>query len=161
MDTILRGAAVYIVLLVIFRIAGKRSLAEITTFDAVLLLIVSEAIQQALIDSDRSMTNAFLLVVTLLGLNVLASLVTLRSRRLDKVMNDVPLLIMENGQAIEDRMRRSRVSEDDVLERGRQQWGLRSLDQVRYAVLERSGAITIVPQDLEWVRPTPEQAYGR
>jgi uncharacterized membrane protein YcaP (DUF421 family) len=61
MDSVLRALAVYAVLLLVFRIAGKRSLAQITTFDAVLLLIISEAVQQALVDGDESMSNAFLL----------------------------------------------------------------------------------------------------
>ncbi|HEX5499408.1 MAG TPA: hypothetical protein VFX03_09285, partial [Thermomicrobiales bacterium] len=75
MESIVRGAVVYIVVLVVFRINGKRSLAQITTFDFVLLLIIAEAIQQALIDVDYSMTNAFLIVLTLLGLDVGFSLV--------------------------------------------------------------------------------------
>ncbi len=146
MDSILRGLAVYGILLLLFRITGKRSLAQITTFDAVLLLIISEAIQQALIDGDESMTNAFLLVLTLLGVDVLLSWVTVRSPRVDNLLNDVPLLLVADGRAFEERMRKARVSEDDILERARELRGVERLEQIKYAVLERSGTITVIPQ---------------
>jgi uncharacterized membrane protein YcaP (DUF421 family) len=152
MDSVVRAAVVYAVLLLIFRIAGKRSLADITTFDAVLLLIVSEAIQQALLDNDPSMTNAFLVVVTLLGLDIALSLVSIRSRKVDKLVNDVPLVLVAEGKPLTDRMSRSRVTEDDVLEQARQKWGIERLDQIDYAVLERSGAIAIVPREIPWLR---------
>ncbi len=86
MESVVRGALVYVVLLVLFRISGKRSLAQITTFDFVLLLIVSEAIQQAMIATDNSMTNAFLLVATLLGIDVALSLVKGKVPGLEKLM---------------------------------------------------------------------------
>ena len=70
MDSILRAALVYLVLLVLFRVTGKRSLSQTTTFDFVLLLIVSEAIQEALLAGDQSMTNAYLVVGTLLALGM-------------------------------------------------------------------------------------------
>lgn len=146
MSSVLRAAAVYGVLLLLFRLSGKRSLAQITTFDAVLLLIISEAIQQGLIDGDESMTNAFLLVVTLLGLDVLMSAISIRSGKLDRFVNDAPLVLVEDGKFLEDRMKRARVSADDILEQARGLRGVQSADQIRYAILERSGGITVVPQ---------------
>ena len=74
MDSVIRAAAIYFLLLVVFRLAGNRSIGQITAFDFVLLLIISEAIQQAMITDDYSMTNAFLLVVTLVGLDIMMSL---------------------------------------------------------------------------------------
>jgi uncharacterized membrane protein YcaP (DUF421 family) len=146
MESVLRGLVVYGFLLVLFRITGKRSLAQITTFDAVLLLIISEAVQQALIDGDESMTNAFLLVLTLLAADVLLSLVTVRWPALDRLVNDAPLVLVEDGRVLEDRLKKARVGLDDILERARELQGLERLEQVKYAVLERSGSITIVPQ---------------
>lgn len=146
MGSVVRALVTYAFLLLVFRISGKRSLAEITTFDAVLLLIISEAIQQALIDGDESMTNAFLIVSTLLALNVLISVITTRSRKVDKLINDAPLVIVEDGQLFRDRMTKSRVTEDDVLERARELQGVERIDQIKYAVLERSGGITVVPK---------------
>ncbi len=92
MDSVARAAAVYLVLLLLFRLVGKRTLADTGAFDFVLLLIVSEAIQQALIDDDNSMTNAFLVVAMLLGLNVGLSLLKQRSPLVDRLVDDVPLV---------------------------------------------------------------------
>jgi uncharacterized membrane protein YcaP (DUF421 family) len=146
MESILRAAIVYIVLLVVFRIAGKRSLAEVTAFDLVLLLIISEATQQAMIDNDNSMTNALLIVVTLIGMNILFSVLTRRWEGFGKLVDDVPLVIVEDGKLVQDRMRRERVSENEVMEAARELQGLERLEQVRYAILERNGHITIIPR---------------
>lgn len=149
-DSVVRAAVVYIVLLVLFRLTGKRSLSQITTFDAVLLLIISEAVQQALIDSDTSMTNAFLLVLTLLGLQVAMSVLNFRFRRVDKLLNDVPLLLVADGVPLQDRLSKTRVSEDDILDQARRAWGIERIDQIRFAVLERDGVVSIVPRALPW-----------
>ena len=146
MESVVRAAIVYVVLLVLFRIAGKRSLAEVTTFDLVLLLIISEATQSALADQDHSMTNALLLVVTLIGMNILFSLLAQRWQGFGKLIDDVPLVIVEDGKLLQDRARRERISEDEVMEAARELQGLERLEQVRYAILERNGHITIIPR---------------
>lgn len=146
MDSIIRAAVVYIVLLILFRIAGKRSLAEVTSFDLVLLLIISEATQQALIDNDNSMTNAFLIVVTLMGLNIGLSLVANRWRTFDRLTEGVPLIIVEDGRLLQDRTNRERINEDEIMEAAREFHGLETLAQVKYAILERNGHITIIPK---------------
>ena len=147
MDSIIRAVVVYLVLLVLFRIAGKRTLAEVTTFDFVLLLIISEATQQALVDSDNSMTNAFLLVATLIGLNVLMSELKQHFKPVEHILDGVPLLIVEHGKPLHDRMTKERVDVDDVLDAARETHGLERLDQIKYAVLERNGKISIIPMN--------------
>ncbi|MDP9403581.1 MAG: DUF421 domain-containing protein [Actinomycetota bacterium] len=147
MSSIVRGLAVYGFLLLIFRLTGKRSLAQITTFDAVLLLIISEAVQQGLIDGDESMSNAFLLVLALLGADILMSVLAVRSNRVDKLLNDAPLLLIEDGTMHQDRMKKVRVTADDILERARELRGIERFDQIKYAVLERSGTVTVIPKE--------------
>jgi uncharacterized membrane protein YcaP (DUF421 family) len=146
MESIIRAAIVYIALLVLFRIAGKRSLAEVTSFDLVLLLIISEAVQPALSDRDDSMTNALLLVVTLIGMNILFSVLARRWKGFGKLIDDMPLIIVKDGKLLPDRMQHERVSEDEVLEAARELQGIDRLEQIRYAILERNGHITIVPR---------------
>jgi uncharacterized membrane protein YcaP (DUF421 family) len=97
MDSIISGLGIYVFLLVLFRLTGNRSLAQITTFDAVLILIIAEAVQEAMIGEDRSMTNAGLLIVTLLGFDVFLSLVSVRSGKLEKIVNDLPTLLIDDG----------------------------------------------------------------
>ena len=147
MDAVVRGTAVYLFLLLLFRLSGQRALAQITTFDFVLLLIISEATQQALIGNDNSMTHAAILVMTLVALNVVFSLVKQRYKRVENILEDMPLVLVDNGKLLRERMDKVRVDEDDILEAARGCQGLERLDQIKYAVLERNGAITIIARE--------------
>ena len=146
METILRAAAIYVVLLVIFRISGRRTLAQMTTFDFVLLLIISEATQNALVGDDFSVTTATLAILTLVGLDIGSSLLKRGFPVFGKILDGVPTILVENGRALSDRLYRARLSEDDVLEAARSAQGLERLDQIKYAVLEVNGGITIIPK---------------
>ena len=144
MDAVLRGAAVYFFLLALFRLSGQRALAQVTTFDFVLLLIISEACQQALIGDDNSMTHGALVVLTLVAINIALSLLKQRSKRLETILEDAPLVLVEEGRLLRDRMNKVRVDEDDILEAARDRQGLERIEQIKYAVLERNGDITII-----------------
>jgi uncharacterized membrane protein YcaP (DUF421 family) len=146
MDLVVRGVTVYLFLLLIFRISGKRSLRNATTFDFVLLLIVAETTQQALVGDDSSITGAFLLIVVLVGLDVSLSLVKRWSPRIDRLLEGQPLVILRNGVPLRRRMHIERVDEEDILSAARETRGLDSLEQIKRAVLERNGAISIVPR---------------
>jgi uncharacterized membrane protein YcaP (DUF421 family) len=147
MDGVIRGAVVYMFLLLLFRLSGQRTLAQITTFDLVLLLIISEASQQALIGNDNSMTHGAIVVTTLVGLNIVLSLIKQRSKGMENMLEGMPLVLVDDGKLLPERMNKVRVDEDDILEAARDCQGLERLDQIKYAVLERSGAITIIPRD--------------
>jgi len=142
MDSVLRAATIYIALMIIMRVAGKRSLAQITTFDFVLLLIIGEATQQALLGQDFSMTNAIIVIVTLVGLDIGLSLIKRHSKTIDKVLDDVPLVIVEDGVPLKDRMAKARVDEEDVLSAARHLQGLERLDQ--FGALLREGVAVAV-----------------
>jgi uncharacterized membrane protein YcaP (DUF421 family) len=92
------------------------------------------------------MTNAFLLVLTFLAIDVAISHVALRSDRFDKLIDDVPLILIEDGTILRDRMKKARVKESDILQSARMQEGIEKLDDIKYAILERSGGISVVPQ---------------
>ena len=147
MDSVIRAAAVYLGLLVLFRLSGNRSIGQITAFDFVLLLIISEAIQQAIVTSDYSMTNAFLIVVTLVGLDIMMSLWKQRSARFEKILDGVPVLLIENGKMRNDVMKKERVDENDILCAAREMHGLERLDQIKHAIVESSGGISIIPKE--------------
>lgn len=146
MDSVLRGVAIYTFLLLIFRIAGRRTLGQMTNFDFVLLLIISEATQQAMLGNDFSLTNAFLVILTLVSLDIGLSLWKQRSPQLDKLLGGVPLVIVEDGKPLKDRMHKARVDESDILAAARTSQGLERMDQIKYAVLEPSGGISIIPK---------------
>jgi uncharacterized membrane protein YcaP (DUF421 family) len=124
MESILRGAATYLFVWLIFRISGKRSLSEATTFDAVLILILSETTQAALIDDNNSMTNSVLLIATMLGLDVLLSHVKHRFRRIERIMDGVPIVILDRDGLKKEVMDKERVDRQEIVAAARQAHGL-------------------------------------
>lgn len=146
MDTVLRGLAVYFGLLIIFRLSGRRTIAQMTPFDLVLVLIISETVQQALVDNDHSMTNAALLVLTLIGSAILMSVVKQRSRTLQRWIDGLPVLAIENGEMHEDRMNAMRVDADDIMASARDSQAVERLEDIEHAVVETSGHITVIPK---------------
>lgn len=147
MDAVLRAGAIYIFLLLLFRISGRRTLSEITTFDFVLLLIIGEATQQGLLGDDFSVTNALLLIATLIVMDIALSLFKEHVPIAGKLLDGMPMVLVENGQPLRDRMKKARVDEYDIMKEARRAQGLERMDQIKYAVLEVSGAISIVPKD--------------
>lgn len=145
MTAVLNTIAIYVALLIVFRIAGRRSLGNITNFDMVVLLIISESVQQALIGDDYSLTNAFLVFTTLVVLDVGLSLLRLRFRQIDAYIQGVPTILIEEGECQPDAMRKARVDLADIMEAARLKHGLERLEQVRYAILETNGEISIIP----------------
>ena len=146
METILRSAAIYFFLLIVLRAAGRRTLSEMTSFDFVLLLIISEAVQQGMIGSDYSLTNAFLVVITLIGIDVLFAWIKTRWNWIDKIISGVPTIVVDDGKPLYDRITKARIDEDDILESARELQGIERMDQIKYAILEKNGKITIIPK---------------
>ena len=146
MDAVLRAVAMYAVLLVIFRLTGRRSMAQVTTFDFFILLIVGEATQQALLGEDFSVTQAALVIATLILLERLFDYVSWRLPRFKRVTEGLPVIVVENGRPLTDVMAKEQITIDDVLSAGRSSQGLERLDQIKWAVLETSGGISIVPK---------------
>ena len=147
MDAVLRTVAIYAILLVLLRISGRRTLAQMTTFDFVLLLIISEATQQALLGDDFSVTNALVVIVTLLAMDVGLSLMKQHVPSSGKLIDGLPMIVVENGTMLRERMRRARIDESDILESARKTQGLESIEQIKYAVIEITGSITVIPKE--------------
>jgi uncharacterized membrane protein YcaP (DUF421 family) len=145
MNPVLKGFIVYVFILVIFRFMGKKSLSETTTFDLVLLLIISETTSNALTGNDYSLITCLLLVCTLTGTDFLLGKVKLRFPHVDKIIDGVPLILVENGKLLDKRMKKAGVDADDILEAARMTQGLEKLRDIKYAVLEKDGTISIIP----------------
>ncbi len=146
MDSVLRAAAIYFAVLLVFRFAGRRTLSEVTTFDFVLLLIIGEATQQALLGDDFSVTNAVVVIVSLIAFDIALSLLKRRSTRLAKFIDGEPMIIVEHGRVLQRRLDKARVGEEDILEAARNTQGLERLDQIKFAILEKDGKISIIPE---------------
>lgn len=144
MDTVLRGLSLYILLLVIVRFSGRRTMAQMTPFDLVLVLVISETTQQAMVGEDNSITNALVLIVTLftvdIGLSYLKGLWPMAALAID----GAPTVLIRNGKVDERALKRARISMDDVLLAARLE-GIDGPEAIRFAVLEIGGQISIIP----------------
>ena len=147
MDSVLRAVGVYLILLVLLRISGKRTLSQVTTFDFVLILIIAETTQQALLGEDYSLTNMTIIASTLVALSLVFAYVDFYLPQVSKWVDGAPLIVVRDGEILKDRVRKELVTEEDILESARQKHGLERMDQIKYAVLEKSGDISIIPAE--------------
>ena len=145
MDSVLRSAAIYIVVLFVFRVAGRRTLSELTTFDFVLLLVIGEATQQALLGDDFSITNAFIVIVSLVGMDITLTYIKRKSTRIAKLIDGESMIIVAYGRVLDPRIQKTRIDQDDILQAARTTQGLERLDQIKFAILEKDGKISIIP----------------
>lgn len=147
MEAVIRGALIYLVMLVIIRISGRRTMAQMTPFDFVLLLIVAETTQQALLGDDFSITNAIILILTLFLMDIGFSYLKRWSPGVAKIIDGEPTILIHDFLVDERALHKARVSRADIAAAARTQHGLESLDQVRHAVLENDAGISIIPKD--------------
>lgn len=145
MDLVVRAALIFFTLLLIMRLGGNKQFSEMTAFDAVLLIVIAEVTGNTLSGQDYSVTASIVVIVSLVAFDIGLSLLKARSRRFDRLAEGIPILVVENGRALKDVMRKERIDESDVLAAARKDHGLERLDQIRYAVLERGGKISVIP----------------
>src|SRR5689334_6100368 len=124
MDSVIKACVVYFVLWAIIRISGRRTLGEMSAFDFILFLIIGGSTQRAITGEDYSLTNALVLVSTFVGIEVALSLVELRSPLLRRVFDGTPTILVENGVPMTYRLRRARVTENNILEAARRLHGI-------------------------------------
>jgi uncharacterized membrane protein YcaP (DUF421 family) len=147
MNIVFRTFIVYIFLFIIVRLSGKKSLAEASTFDFVLLLIISEVTQQALVGEDFSLTASFIAISTLVGIDMLFILIKHKWKLFGKISESTPLVIVNKGEPLWKRMKLTQVEYEDILEAARLKHGIYSMDKIEYAVLEKDGSISIIPKE--------------
>jgi uncharacterized membrane protein YcaP (DUF421 family) len=146
-NPVLRAAVMFAVLWLVFRIAGRRTLAEITTFDFILLLIIGDATQQALVGDDYSITTAALVIVTLVLLDVFMGRLAITGKAVSRLIESAPVIVIDNGKVLDDALRHEGVNLEEVMMAAREIHGLQTLDDIKYAIVERHGGISIVPTD--------------
>lgn len=147
METVLRAASMYLLLMVVFKIAGRRTLMEMTSFDLILLLIISEATQQALLGDDFSVTGAGLTIVTLIVIDILFGTLKTRFPHVERLIDGSSLILVEEGKLLRQRAKRAGIDEEDILQSARSTQGLERLDQIKFAILEKTGKISIIPKE--------------
>ena len=140
----LRTVLVYVCLLTGLRLSGKREIGQLTVFDLVVLLLISNAVQNAMVGSDSSLTGGLIAAVVLVVGNMLVAQLRLRSTRLRRLVEGTPTLLVLHGQVIPEHLRRESLDED-MLEAALREHGVANIRDVEMAVLETDGSISVVP----------------
>ena len=140
---VLRAVVVYVVVLVLVRVSGKRALGQFTPFDVLLVVLLGTAVQNSLIGSDTSLGGGLLLAATLIVLNYAVGWATSRSPRLERWVEGEPVVLARDGHVFRQVLRRELVSTADFKAAMRNQ-GCVAIEDVALALLETSGHITII-----------------
>ena len=144
-ELVVRGAVVYGFLLIMLRISGKRQVGQMAPFDLVLLLVLSNAVQNSMNAGDNSLIGGLISAATLIGLNYLVSLLTYRNKTLEAVIEGRPQILIHNGRLFEDEMQKAKLTHHE-LNAALRKSGCECVDDVHTAILENSGVISVVPR---------------
>lgn len=142
-EKLLRSVVVYTFLLVAFRLCGKRQLGQLSAFDLVVLLIISNVVQNAVIGNDNSLGGGLLGATTILLLNLVVAYVTFRFKRADRLIEHSPTVLVRHGRILRDNLRRERLGPRD-LRAALRHHGVVSIRDIRYAFLEEDGHVSVI-----------------
>jgi uncharacterized membrane protein YcaP (DUF421 family) len=140
---IVRAVVVYAFLLVLLRLTGKRQVGQLAPFDLVLLLVLSNAVQNSMNAGDNSLVGGLLSAATLIALNYLVGVATYRSKKLETIIEGRPQVLIHNGKLFEDVMARALLTHHE-LNAALRQAGCTCIDDVHAAILENNGSISVV-----------------
>lgn len=146
METVIRVAIIYILITAGLRVMGKREFGQLSPIELVALLMIPELVAQALVREDFSMTNAVIAITTLFTLVFSNSFLSFHSKFFEKMVSGSPVVLIANGKIQEDAVNKERVSADEILAQAHKS-GIEKLDNVKWAILESDGKISIVPKD--------------
>ena len=145
MDIAFRGIVLFAFIFLITRVIGRRELSSLQPFDLILLMVLGDTIQQGLTQDDYSITGAVIAVGTIAGLQVLTSWTSFRFRWARRLLDGDPIVLVQDGRVIDKNLRRERLTVDEIAEQARTNQ-IASLEDVRWAVFEPSGAISFIPK---------------
>jgi uncharacterized membrane protein YcaP (DUF421 family) len=142
-ELIVRAAVVYVFLLVLLRLTGKRQVGQLAPFDLVLLLVLSNAVQNSMNAGDNSLVGGLVSAATLVGLNYGVGYLTFNSKRIETLIEGRPQIIIHNGKIFEDVMRSAQLTHHE-LSAALRRAGCSCAEEVQAAVLENNGAISVI-----------------
>jgi uncharacterized membrane protein YcaP (DUF421 family) len=145
LSIVFRTVLVYLAILLGLRFSGKREIGQMTVFDLVVLLLIANAVQNAMVGPDTSLTGGILAAVVLLAMNAAISQLRLRWPKLEHLVEGSPTLLVLHGEVIQDHLRREGLDQE-TLEAALREHGLAKINQVEMAVLEIDGSISVIPQ---------------
>jgi uncharacterized membrane protein YcaP (DUF421 family) len=139
-----KTAVIYVFLVVGLRLLGKRELGQMNVYDLVLIIVLANAVQNAMVGNDTTLVGGLIAALTLLILNRIFTLLMAKSDRLEKFMVGEPVLIVNDGVLLEDRCKKEGITREQVMAALREH-GLERLEDAHMCVLEVDGAISVVP----------------
>lgn len=142
LELIARVIVIYAFVYVLLRVAGKKHVGEMAPFDLVVLLLLSECVQNALVGDDKSVTGAMIAAATLFGMTQLIGYLAWAHKPTGRILEGTPRLLVRNGRVCKDTLAREQITHAELLEALRSE-GCTALTKVRYAVLENDGRISI------------------
>ena len=152
-EILTRTLIVYVVLMLGLRLAGKRELGQMSVFDLVVVLVIASAVQNAMIGTDASITGGLVAALTLLGANAVVGRIASRRTWLGTALRGTPTMLINHGQLINEHLIAEGLTLDDLLMVMREH-GFERMEQVKMAVLEIDGTISIIPEDASHYRTT-------
>ena len=144
-ELIFRSIVVYSALIVILRVSGKRQVGQLAPFDLVLLLVLSNAVQDSINGGDNSLIGGLISAVTLVALNYAVGFATFKSKRIEAIIEGRPLVVVHNGRVYEDVLSRAQLTHHE-LDAALRQSGYACVEDIRHAILENNGSITVIPR---------------
>lgn len=143
MDIVFRAIVLYGFVIFLMRVIGRRELSSLTAVDLVLLIVLGDAIQQGLTQDDYSVTGSLIAISTIACVQVFTSYVSYRSKRLRRVLEGSPIVILQDGKLVDENLRRERLTPDDIAEemRGHE---IGTFDEVAWGILEANGQINFI-----------------
>jgi uncharacterized membrane protein YcaP (DUF421 family) len=145
MDLVIRATVIFFFIFLVTRVAGRRELSALEPFDLILLVVLGDLVQQGITQSDESVTGTLIVISTITLLSVAVSWVSFRSGKVRLVTEGEPIILVQDGEIIERNLRRERLTHGDLEEEARQQQ-VASLSDIRWAILEKEGTISIIPK---------------
>ncbi len=144
-EFILRGVIIYLFLIILLRLTGKRQIGQMAPFDLVLLLVLSNAVQNSMNGGDNSVMGGMISAVTLVGVNWVVGTLTFRSKKLEKLVEGQPDLLIHNGRLFEKALDRASLTRHELMSALRQA-GCAAVEDVHIAMLEDDGQVSVIPR---------------
>ena len=155
-EIILRTFVVYVTVLVLLRTAGKRELGQMTPFDLVVILVIANAVQNAMTGGDNSLIGGILAAATLTFVNIAVGRWGARMPLFRRLVASEPTLLLQDGKPIKENLEKERIDLQE-LEMAAREHGIPELSQVAAAVLEEDGSISIIPKEGGTIRKMPRR----
>jgi uncharacterized membrane protein YcaP (DUF421 family) len=146
MDIVVRAFVAYLFILFLMRVVGRRELSSMEPSDVILLVVIGDLVQNGVTQSDYSITGIVLAAGTIGSLATATAFLSYKFRRIRNVIEGEPVILVQDGQAIDRNMKHERLTLDEVMEQARLQQ-VESLDDVKWAVLEKNGSISFIKKN--------------